>query len=78
MSAGLQTRIVDLPAGRAQRLTYEGRFTFDGQERTIATLQYGLVADGWTYVITFTTLPELADEYENDFERSIGSFSTGD
>ena len=78
MTTGLQSTIVDLPAGKAQRLTYEGHFTFSGQERSIATLQYGLVADGWTYVITFTTLPELADEYENDFERSIGSFSPGD
>ena len=78
MTTGLQSKVVDLPAGRAQRLTYEGHFTFDGQERSIATLQYGLVADGWNYVITFTTLPELTDGYESDFERSIGSFSTGD
>jgi hypothetical protein len=78
MTTGLQSKTVDLRAGKAQRLTYEGHFTFSGQERSIATLQYGLVADGWTYVITFTTLPEFADEYENDFERSIGSFSTGD
>ena len=78
MTTGLRSETVDLPAGKAQRLTYTGHFTFSGQERSIATLQYGLVAGGWTYVITFTTLPALADGYENDFERSIGSFSTGD
>jgi hypothetical protein len=77
MASDLQTKVVDLPAGRAQRLSYEGHFTLNGQERAIATLQYGLVGNGWTYVITYTTLPEYADEYRNDFERSAQSFATG-
>jgi hypothetical protein len=77
MAGDLQTKVVDLPAGRAQRLTYQGQFTMNGQKRSISTLQYGLVADGWTYVITYTTLPEYADEYRNDFERSAHSFAAG-
>jgi hypothetical protein len=74
--SGLESDEVNLPAGRAQRLTYQARFTFNGQERSIATLQYGLVADGWAYVITYTALPEYVDEYRNDFQRSASSFST--
>lgn len=45
--------------------------------RSVATFQYGLVANGWTYVLTYTTLPEFAAEYEADFERSARSFQTG-
>jgi hypothetical protein len=77
MAGNLASKVVDLPAGRAQRLSYESRFTMNGQERAISTLQYGLVGDGWTYVITYTALPEYADEYRNDFERSAQSFSAG-
>ena len=76
MSTGMQTEVVELPAGRAQRLSYQASFTVNGQERSISTLQYGLVADGWMYVITYTTLPERADEYRNDFERSVSLFTT--
>ena len=76
VTAGLESNEVNLPAGRAQRLTYQARFTFSGQERSITTLQYGLVVDGWAYVITYTALPEYADEYRDDFERSAGSFSS--
>ena len=75
VTAGLESDEVNLPAGRAQRLTYQARFTFSGQERSITTLQYGLVVDGWAYVITYTALPEYADEYRDDFERSASSFS---
>jgi hypothetical protein len=76
MSTGMQSKVVELPAGRAQRLSYQASFTLNGRERSISTLQYGLVADGWMYVITYTTLPELADEYRNDFERSVSLFTT--
>jgi hypothetical protein len=76
MSTGMQTKVVELPAGRAQRLSYQATFTLNGQERSISTLQYGLVADGWLYVITYTTLPQHADEYRNDFERSVSLFTT--
>jgi hypothetical protein len=33
------------------------------------------VVNGWAYVITYTALPEYADEYRSDFERSASSFS---
>jgi hypothetical protein len=77
-AADFKTDVVQLPAGKAQRLTYQGQFTQNGQVRSVATLQYGLVAGGWTYVLTYTTLPELADQYEADFERSAQSFVATD
>jgi hypothetical protein len=43
--------------------------------RSVATLQYGIVANGWAYVLTYTTLPELEAEYEVDFVRSAMSFA---
>jgi hypothetical protein len=77
-AAGFKTDVVQLPAGKAQRLRYQGQFTQNGRVRSVATLQYGLVAGGWTYVLTYTTLPELADEYEADFERSAQSLVATD
>jgi hypothetical protein len=66
--------VVQLPAGPAQRLRFEGQFTQNGEARSITTLQYGIVANGWAYVLTYTTLPEFAAEYEADFVRSAMSF----
>jgi hypothetical protein len=48
-----------------------------GQVRSFALLQYGLVANGRSYILTYTTLRELADDYEDDFERSARSFRSG-
>jgi len=71
----LKREIVELPAGRAQRLAYNTQFTMNGRVRSFALLQYGLVANGRSYILTYTTLRELADEYESDFERSARSFA---
>jgi hypothetical protein len=49
-----------LPAGPAQRLEYRMRLSYAGAEQTVATTQYGLLVGGKSYVVTFTTLPELA------------------
>jgi hypothetical protein len=73
----LKREIVELPVGRAQRLAYHTQFTMNGQDRSFAMLQYGLVANGRSYILTYTTLREFADEYENDFERSARSFGLG-
>jgi hypothetical protein len=67
--------VVQLPAASAQRLRFHGQFRQNGQVRSVATLQYGVVANGWAYVLTYTTLPEFAAEYEADFVRSAMSFA---
>jgi hypothetical protein len=72
---GFKRDVVQLPAGSAQRLRFHGHFTQNGQVRSVATLQYGLVANGWAYVLTYTTLPEFETEYEADFLRSATSFA---
>jgi hypothetical protein len=68
--------VVELPAGSAQRLRFRGQFRQNGETRSVSTLQYGVVANGWAYVLTYTTLPEFAAEYETDFVRSAMSFDT--
>jgi hypothetical protein len=73
--SGLESERVQLRVGPAQRFTYEARFVFGGRTQPIATLQYALVANGRGYVLSFATLPELADEYREDFERAAESFS---
>ena len=74
---GFKRDVVQLPAGSAQRPRFNEQFTQNGQVRSVATLQYGVVANGWAYVLTYTTLPQFEAEYENDFERSARSFGFG-
>ena len=74
-SPGFKQDVVQLPAGSAQRLSFHAQFRQNGQVRNVATLQYGLVANGWAYVLTYTTLPEFEAEYEADFLRSAMSFA---
>jgi hypothetical protein len=75
VSGDLRSETVHLPAGEAQRLSYSGEFNLNGQPSSLALIQYGLIEDGRTYVLTFTTLPELAEDYRDDFERSALSFA---
>jgi hypothetical protein len=75
MARDVKSDVVELPAGKAQRLSYNGHITLGGQERPIATLQYGLVANGRAYILTYTTLPEFEADYRDDFERSAQSFA---
>lgn len=72
----LQRDIVNLPAGQAQRIRYRARLNLNGALPGALT-QYGLVANGRVYVLTYATLPELEDEYREDFERSASSLSLG-
>ena len=72
---GFKRDVVQLPAGSAQRLRFNGQFTQNGKVRSVATIQYGVVANGWAYVLTYTTLPEFEAEYEAGFLRSANSFA---
>jgi hypothetical protein len=71
----LESKTVQLRAGPARQFSYEAQFTIAGQTQPVATLQYVFVAKGRGYVLSYATLPELADRYRDDFERSAGSFS---
>lgn len=70
-------RNVKLPAGKAVRLTYRGRFQLGGKRLETSITQYALVKHGAAHVFTYTTLPRLVAGYRATFERSARSLSLG-
>ena len=70
----LDSSEVDLPAGRALRIEYRARFLLNGRRKAIATTQYALLLDNTSYVLTFTTLPALRNDYADWFRLSAESF----
>lgn len=64
----------ELAAGDALRIEYENEFRSEGGATTVATLQYVLVADEHSYVLTFSTLPAQADAYGDVFFAAARSF----
>ena len=72
----LRRDFVNLPAGHAQRIRYRVRLNLNGALPGAVT-QYGLVANGRVYLITYATLPELEGDHRDDFERSASSLSLG-
>jgi hypothetical protein len=72
---GMEEERVQLPAGEALHLTYEQ--TTPGTARTNTTIQYVLFEEGTGYVLTYSVLPDRADEYSTTFERSAQSFRIG-
>jgi hypothetical protein len=72
---GLRTTEVSLPAGTAVKITFRLRARYGAASRTVATLQYAFVDDGQSYVVTYSTLPELESRYAPAFEESARSFN---
>jgi hypothetical protein len=70
-AAQFERTVMKLPAGKALRLSYASPAR--GNTQAKATLQYGLLANGKAYFLTYTTGAELAAEYEHTFERSVRS-----
>ena len=66
-----------LPAGKAVRFRYRGRFTLGGKRVGTAITQYGFVRNGSAIIISYSTLPPLAASYRSTFERSARSFRLG-
>jgi hypothetical protein len=71
---GLKTTEVSLPAGPAVEIRFRFRARYGTADRTVATLQYALLDHGWSYVVTYSTLPELESRYASAFEESARSF----
>jgi hypothetical protein len=65
---------LELPAGEAVRASYRLKLTAAGRTTIVSTLQYALVADRAAYTLTYTTLPDLAGDYEAAFEDSARAF----
>jgi hypothetical protein len=70
-----QVRLVQLPAGRCARLTYETTDTkIHGKKKRLALLQVACLRSGSEYVATFTTLASELDRYRTTFDRAARSF----
>jgi hypothetical protein len=65
---------VGLPAGKALRVEYRARFVIDGRKKAISTTQYAFLLDKTSYVLTYTTLPALRDDFADLFKLSAESF----
>lgn len=77
-SGPLEQERVNLPAGEALRLAYDQSFSFEGEERTVATLQYALVGASRSYVLTFTTPSAQEADYLPIFRAAAESFRISD
>ena len=74
----LETHAVTLPAGEALKMTYRMELRYGSSTRSVATLQYALIEDGKSYVVTYSTLPGLEREYAGAFADSAQSLQLGD
>jgi len=73
--ASPKVQLVDLPAGRCARISYEMSNTkVHGQKKRLGLFQVGCLRSGSEYVVTFTTLASELDRYRTTFERSARSF----
>jgi hypothetical protein len=70
----LRTSTVSLPAGPAVKITYRMLLRYGSASRSISTLQYALLDHGESYVVTYSTLPDLEPRYAPAFEESAQSF----
>jgi hypothetical protein len=71
---GFKRVVVSLPAGKAQRISYLASYRYSGRLLLVETVQYGLVADGRSFILTYATPNGLAHEHAGDFQRSARSF----
>jgi hypothetical protein len=69
-TGSLEQETVQLPAGEARRVTFEGEVA----GRKIAQLAYIVFEEGTSYIITYSTLPQFAEEYADTFESSAQTF----
>jgi hypothetical protein len=70
----VSTEEVQLPAGKALRADYRIRFVLNGRKRTVSTTQYGFLLENRSYVLTYTTLPSMRNQYLDWFKLSAESF----
>jgi hypothetical protein len=66
----IEPETVQLPAGEARRVAYQQ----EAAGRQIAQVSYIVFEEGTGYVITYSTLPQFAEEYADTFESSAQTF----
>jgi hypothetical protein len=70
----LRTRYIKTPEGDAANVTWLLELNSGGEKKRVRSQQYMFQQDGTGYVLTFSTLPELATKYEPTFTKSAQSF----
>lgn len=73
----LRTTFVRTPAGEAARSSWQLELNAGGEKKTVQSLQYMFKDAGSGYVLSFSTLPSLATNYEETFSKSANSFRVG-
>lgn len=71
---GLRQQTVVIRGAQALRVQYRFDISF-GTKRTVQTLQYAFMRPGRSVVVTYTTLPPVADRYAATFRRSAATIS---
>ncbi len=70
----IESEEVDHEAGDAAVARYRANLNSGGQQKTFSFVQYYFVNGTDAYVVTYTTVPEAEDRYQDDFEASAASF----
>ena len=70
----IQTEEVDHEVGEAAVARYRANLNSGGQPKTFSFVQYYFVNGTDAFVVTYTTVPEAEERYQDDFEASAASF----
>lgn len=70
----IESEEIDHEVGDAAVARYRANLNSGGQKQTFSFVQYYFVNGTDAYVVTYTTLPQVEDRYQDDFETSAASF----
>lgn len=70
----IESEEVDHEVGDAAVARYHANLNAGGEQQTFSFVQYYFVKGTDAYVVTYTTLPQVEDRYQDDFEASAASF----
>ena len=59
------------------KITYRLQARYGSTTRSVASLQYLMLDRARSYVLTYSTLPDLESQYASAFEDSAESFRLG-
>ena len=74
IQGSIESEEVDHEAGDAAVARYRANLTSGGEQKTFSFVQYYFVNGTNAYVVTYTTVPEAEERYQDDFETSAASF----
>ena len=70
----IESEEIDHEVGDAAVARYHANLSSGGQKQTFSFVQYYFVNGTDAYVVTYTTLPQVEERYQDDFEASAASF----